>query len=384
MSCERAWQVDAVEDGRLSPSDPSFQRHQRACAECRERVASNGRLRAHLRALPERTPPELALRRLRERVLRDAAASPPAAGSSRRIAQVVLALVAAIMLFAILVLGRSVLRAGETDDARWAGAVVALDGARWLQARGRRTERVSLLEGRIRVFVRKQAPDERFLVIVPDGEMEVRGTTFEVVVYGGATRHVEVVEGAVELRVRGQHGPTLIAGQTWDAPALASSEPSSPQPSPSTPTSARSSAPDVTVGRSHPPRPGVAVRADDWMSDYEVAMNLYRGGRFEEAAAAFDRFVVSHPAVDTIDDALFLQSASLARAGRGDAAAVVAAHQIERFPSSLHHKEASILVARAARDRKDCDAARRALSPWFATRDAEAIRELGGCAGVSP
>jgi len=274
------------------------------------------------------------------------------------------------------------------------------EGARWLQARAGNVERVSLLDGEIRVVVRKQGPDERFLVVLPDGELEVRGTTFDVVVHGGATRHVHVVEGVVQVRVPDASGPTLTAGQTWDAPVptlggtgeTAARAPwvASPTPlalNPSTPPAApprppATPRPGASTPSSVTSRPGPSIEpsvADDWMPDYEAAMGLYRGGRFAQAAEAFDRFAVAHPSAATLDDALFLQSAALARAGRADAAAVVAEHQIERFPDSFHHKDASILVARAARDRGDCAAARRALAPWLARHDGDAGRELGTC-----
>ncbi len=423
MTCDRLWQVDAVEAGRLSPSDGSFKRHQRLCEECRSRAAASDKLRSMLRALPDPAPGELGLRRLRERILREAAAPREPWWTVRRATIVATALVA---LVALAIGGRFVLHAGDGGpELRWAGSVVPVEGAKWLQARAANVERVSLLDGEIRVFVRKQAADERFLVVVPDGEIEVRGTTFDVVVRAGATRHVHVVEGVVVLRIRDGQQPTLTAGQTWDLPSEARTEPALPPPAPAgaaaaeatavrapqlpgsgvtgaTPANTRVTPPNPRVTWGTPPNPRVTwgtppnprvtwgtppnpratattPAADDWMPDYELAMGLYRSGRFERAAEAFDRFASGHPGASTVDDALFLQAAALARAGRGDAAALVAAHQIERFPESFHRKDAAILVARAARDRKDCEAARRALGPWLAKHDPDATRELGTC-----
>ena len=76
---------------------------------------------------------------------------------------------------------------------------------------------------------------------------------------------------------------------------------------------------------------------------------------------------------------MFLQAVSLARAGHVDLAGLAAAKQVERFPQSVHRKDAAILVARAARARNDCEAARRALAPWLREHDASAVQELGGC-----
>jgi TolA-binding protein len=414
MSCDLRWQVDAVEEGRLSSSDASFKRHLRACEECRGQLASNDELRARLRSLPERSPAELGLRRLRARVLREAAGA-GAGAAPPRLALVGAAMAAILVCLAVGVgVRRLALRPRPSADVGWAGAVMAAEGARWLQARAGNVERVSLLDGEIRIVVRKQAPDERFLVVLPDGELEVRGTTFDVIVRSGTTRHVHVVEGVVDVRVPAGSGTdgrglTLTVGQTWDAaeratrvdspgrvdpgwaPAAPTATPSPATPSPFAAPSSPSS-PGTAAARSgaarapeaqKPAVPSIdsngATVADDWMPDYEAAMGLYRSGRFGQAAEAFDRFALAHPGASTIDDALFLQAAALARAGRGDAAAIVAEHQIERFPDSFHHKDASILVARAARARGDCEAARRALAPWLTRHDADASRELGSC-----
>ena len=69
------------------------------------------------------------------------------------------------------------------------------------------------------------------------------------------------------------------------------------------------------------------------------------------------------------------------RAGRGDAAAVVAERHLASFPKSFHRKQAAILVARAAGARGDCDKARTVLQPWLGgAADADATAALGTCA----
>jgi ferric-dicitrate binding protein FerR (iron transport regulator) len=99
-----------------------------------------------------------------------------------------------------------------------AGTVTVLADARWTQVRQDGVERVTLDDGTLGVHVRHQQFGERFLVMLPDGEIEVRGTTFDVSVAGGATRRVHVDEGLVELRVRGRDVTHLASGETWTPP----------------------------------------------------------------------------------------------------------------------------------------------------------------------
>lgn len=216
-ACERLWEVDAYRDGRLGVKDrASFERHLQACGECRRRMRSRERLRELGQALPTHGPSELGLRRLRARVLRDAAhgAAPLARVSWWR----GIAVVAALACLALWVTvkqhresARPTLAAGtgprsvsaaleeKPGTEAMAAQVVASAGARWTQSRADHVERVELDNGALRVHVRHQVPGERFLVVLPDGELEVRGTTFEVFVEGGATTRVHVDEGVVDF-----------------------------------------------------------------------------------------------------------------------------------------------------------------------------------------
>ena len=236
----------------------------------------------------------------------------------------------------------------------YAATVVASNDARWSQERLLGIERVTLDEGLLHVHVRPQKATERFLVILPDGTLEVRGTTFDVQVDHGATTSVRVDEGIVELRV-GTVGPArLAAGDAWPTPLA-------PRPAPAP-------LPRVAVTHSGAPAPVPAASA----APYADAMRLLRDGRYEEAAALFHAFAEAPPRASQAEDASFLEAVALARAGRSDAAALAAEHHLASFPSSFHRKEASILVARAAVQRGDCTKARSTLAPWERDPDAEA------------
>jgi TolA-binding protein len=391
--CSRAWQIDALRDGKLGLQDAeSFERHCRACASCTGRMAANERLGALARALADRAPTELELRRVRARVLRDTAeARTPGtqgsqgkrAGAFSRAAVLALALTAvllgvwsvatrrriptppvATMSAAAATVARSAAPAASAPapaaDRGFAGLVLPSSDAAWSQTRDGRLERVRLDAGTLIVRVRPQESDERFLVELPDGELEVRGTTFSVTVRDGATTRVRVDEGKVELRLAGLPARALFANEVW--PYLSAAAPARTR---------RAAVPStrVVAPASHIPL-GTALGtdttrlADDDATRYADAVRLLRAGKYDEAANAFHTFGAGHPRASQAEDASYLEAVALAYAGRMDAAARVAEQYLDGFPESFHRKEAAILVARAARMRGDCGKARAALAPW--------------------
>ncbi len=376
--CDRSWEAEAYRDGRLAPKDiESFDRHCQTCAACAEALARDERLRALGRALPAVEPAPLELRRLRGRILRDVAMASPAPHplSWRRVA-LASSLGIAVAAMVTLVVLRSVARTSAASvramattlaTAPLAGAVTASAEAVWTQERQAGIESVVLQAGTLRVHVRPQGPGERFLVRLPDGEIEVRGTTFEVTALGGSTWHVGVSEGTVVLRLRGSPDRSLGPGSVWAAP-----ESSAPN-GPTAPVRAAASPPAIVR------RTPAVHDADEGAAAYVEAMRSFREGRYDRAAAAFHAFALAFPGATEAEDASFLEALSLARAGRADAAALAAQRHLESFPQSFRRKEASILVARAASRRGRCDEALGVLAPWIASPDAEIESVLVTC-----
>jgi len=381
--CSRLWEIDPYREGRLGAGDArSFERHLLACEACRTQVKRDERLRELARALPDDGPTALSLRRLRTRVLRDAAAgvAPPAASRGLRagIAALVVVVGAGLGVWAFaahraqpslahvtVVVTPPMAPTEGTPSAQpaeaLAGAVVPSGVARWSQTRARGVEQVVLDDGVLRLHVRPQVVGERFLVMLPDGELEVRGTTFEVSVEEGATTRVHVDEGVVDVRLRGREPRRLGAGETWSATALAAS---------SSPTHAVR------------PRPSASAAVADGGTAYATAIRLLRDGRNDEAASALHAFVLSQPGAAQAEDASFLEAVALARAGRSDAAALAAEHHLASFPASFHRREAAILVARAAAQRGACEKARTLLAPWMGqNQDADVQATLRACEG---
>jgi TolA-binding protein len=343
------------------------------------------RLREMALALPVEEPSELALRRLRARILSDVATGAGAVNGAR---------------WPRLALAGALFLAGASAGAWWlmahrtsspelarsaaataappppepmAGSVVVLAAARWTQVREGPVEHVDLTDGEIRVHVRPQRAGERFLVELPDGAIEVRGTTFDVAVVEGVTAHVHVDEGTVELRLTGRTPVKLGVGETWAAAPLATVEPSAGPPPAATVASKPLAARATT--------PPEAPAADDGAAAYGDAVRVLREGRAEDAAAAFHALLIAHPRSAQAEDASYLEAVALARAGRTDAAALAAEHHLASFPSSFHRKEAATLVARTAAQQGNCAKARSVMAPWTSgPASAETRTTLGACA----
>jgi hypothetical protein len=389
--CDRAWQIDAYRAGILGAADAdSFERHTRACAWCKARLASDERLRELASELPVPDPTELGARRLRGRILRDVGGGPRPKNASawgRRLAAG--AVVAAVGLGAVFFARRASVGERQVADAvrrvppsavveeeTLAGSVTAGAGARWTQARHAGVERVDLSDGSIRVRVRRQTAGERFFVAMPDGEIEVRGTVFDVDVDQGATRRVSVTEGVVELRLTGRETVRLGPSEFWPAPSATVAR------GPATAAVPKASLPRATSSASSSAQPLVQDARDSAIA-YAAAVERLRDGRYDEAASGFRAILLADPTSPQAEDASFLEAVALARAGRADAAALAGEHHLARFPRSFHAREAAILVARAASQRGDCDKARSVVAPWTAADASADIRAaLGPCAAA--
>jgi len=77
------------------------------------------------------------------------------------------------------------------------------------------TVRSSLSRGIAAFHVERLGPRQRFLLTLPDGDLEVRGTRFVVIIDGEKTKQVDVAEGVVALRLRGHDEILLSAGDRW-------------------------------------------------------------------------------------------------------------------------------------------------------------------------
>ena len=171
--CTRTWQAEALEDGRLDEDDvSSFERHAAGCAECEAELSSLRALRSEMLSVDVPRLSDLQRHAQRQEVLRRANGLTTRAPARRTwaIAATVAAAAAAGIAFGWPRMA--------PPPSRF--EVVDVTHARWHAETDGATSRVNLSGGTALFQVEKLKPEARFLVQLPDGEIEVRGTRFVV------------------------------------------------------------------------------------------------------------------------------------------------------------------------------------------------------------
>jgi hypothetical protein len=358
--CAQAWQVEAVEDGRLSGAErESFERHAATCAECRHERLVLAELRAAAGRLPLSEPAPLERRRQRQLLLRRASELGQRSGEPFR-RWPVLAL-------ALLAVGVGLFEFSRSADAPRPPVetvaapapnyrLSATSGTRWRILESGEALRLRLDIGDVVLQVDKLSARQRFVLELPDGELEVVGTRFRAVASALGTEQVRVSEGRVALRLTRRAPLTLAAGESWErateeqeagrdagaaaertASGVARAQPSTPsagsQPRPSSSAAVES----VEAGQ----RAGAGA-------DFAQAMAAFDAGDYGRAEGAFLGFERRHSGDARCEDATFLRA--MARARRGDAAgaSVIAREYLERYPSGLRVREAKQLITPSA------------------------------------
>lgn len=382
-ACTRAWQAEALEDGRLSGTErASFERHAASCAECAGELRALARLRRGGELLPASTPTPLEHRRQRQALLRRASElcqRAPVQPRHRTFAAFMLssALIAAVCI----AFGLQLWRSGSKAPAALTAPtyrIHASPGASWQTIEKGAALRLRLGSGSFMLEVDKLTAAQRFVLELPDGELEVIGTHFGVRVDPEATRRVEVTEGRVALRLRDALPMSLEAGESWTAkpeaaraaapPSVPAAEPPSSTP-PSTPAPApaatapserslarsRQIAPADTKPALQPPSGEQAAAAGSHNDEFARAMAAFGAGDYGQAERLFQDFERRHPQDARQEDSTFLRA--VARARRGDAAGARAiAHEyLRRYPNGLRAPEAG----RLARPRQTAESPKR-------------------------
>jgi ferric-dicitrate binding protein FerR (iron transport regulator) len=191
-----------------------------------------------------------------------------------------------------------------------------------------KTRKFLLLHGRVLADVAKLAPSERFIVATPDGQVEVRGTSFSVEVVDapagcGEARirsSVRVREGAVGVRSLAE-SVLLGPGESWTTPCADPSAVSS-SPAPPVDSTAEASAPI-------PAAPSPFVRRS-------VTSRSTHSGVARRPGAASQALPIEAPAVSRLDEQNDLLSAAMAaeRSGQYATALRKLNELIRRFPES--------------------------------------------------
>lgn len=373
--CAQAWQAEAVEDGRLSGAErESFERHAATCEDCRRERLVLAELRARAGGLPLSEPAPLERRRQRQLLLRRASELGQRSGEPfRRGPVLALALLAAGV--GLFVLSRS------ADAPRPPVATVAApaptyrlsatSSTRWRIVDAGAALRLRLDIGDVELQVDELSAGQRFVLELPDGEIEVVGTRFRAVASALGTEQVRVSEGRVALRLARRAPLSLAAGESWERATEEKAagrevKPGAPDagaraPSPAAAAAARSASGVPRARPSKPsagsqPRPSSSAVADGAESgqrrgagaDFAQAMAAFDAGDYGRAESVFVGFERRHPLDARCEDAMFLRAVARARRGDAAGASTIAREYLERYPRGLRVHEAKQLIARSA------------------------------------
>src|SRR5688572_32942451 len=196
-ACTRAWQAEALEDGRLSGAErASFERHAASCAECARELRALVRLRQGAEWLPASSPAPLEHRRQRQALLlRASELCQRAPVQPRRRTFAAFVLSGALLVAVCIGFGLRAWRSGSETSVALAAPTYRLDaspGASWQTIEeGGAALRLRLGSGSFMLEVDKLTAVQRFVLELPDGELEVIGTHFGVRVEPEGTRRVE-------------------------------------------------------------------------------------------------------------------------------------------------------------------------------------------------
>jgi hypothetical protein len=222
-SCPRLFEVEAARDGRLAGAElASFERHMATCPVCSREAQAFEAPAAALRAGSAGKRDELHVRRERTRLLAAFDGELVVPGRQWGRGWLWPVPVAALMV-GLFVFWRM---RPSRPEATWSAVVRASSAAVWSEHTEGGLEQVRLVRGSL--WLRVEHPptrSRRLVVILPDGELEDTGTTFTVSTDGQRTTRVEVQDGSVVLRVRGQLAVAIGPGGTWSpSPTPADSE----------------------------------------------------------------------------------------------------------------------------------------------------------------
>lgn len=355
-TCPRWPEVEAAADGRFGPREVDrVERHLGQCASCRSRRARWEALRAEAREHARAPVTELEHRRARAALLRAAAAAgdEPRPSRARGFLFAGAFAVAASLVAAIALRGGGSRGGSKVQDAHAEARVDAVGDAQWARSHEVGRETVRLAEGVLRVTVPHQHPRHRFVVALPDGELEVRGTRFIVEARGGRTEQVTVFEGLVALRVGRSAEQLIAAGGRWHAPdpqvaTVVPAPPVTSAPVPTPPAGATTAPPAHAVTRRAEPA------GESPFQRFAAGVAAMGRGDFRVAAESFEDFERRQPHDERAEDAAWLRVVALRRGGDEPAALAAAERYLDRYPSGARRTDAASLVARSAYARGDC------------------------------
>ncbi|MCC7381601.1 MAG: hypothetical protein IT384_07205 [Deltaproteobacteria bacterium] len=245
--------------------------------------------------------------------------------------------------------------------------------------RGGRREVVRIEDGTLDLQVGELRAEDRFVVLTPDGEVEVRGAEVRVEVRLGRLGFVEVISGRAEVRPPKGPPSTVAPGERWVPPveaaqvapartAVAELAPDAPRastpvvnaPAPPAPRVVAPPAPHVVA----PPRAletspaeGPSAASGVGTEDlFAAAWKRLRAGDASGAADDFDAMLAKGPSSPLAEDARYWLAVSRAKAHRVDAEAAMLDF-LDRHPDSRRGGEVALMLGWRLLDRGALDQA---------------------------
>lgn len=343
-TCPRLFEVEAMRDGRLTRQElAAFGRHMTGCRACAQEARALDALVEGVRADAGAEPvvDELHVARERTRLLAafDHALFAP---ERRRISRWLLGPAAAVaVVCAFFAFSRSRLSTPAEPASR---AVIRAEADTvWSKHWEGDAEVVVLQHGALGIHVNHPSRRGRFVVMLPDGELDDIGTTFRVVTQNGRTIRVAVEEGSVLLRLRGRPPAAVSAGQTWtwtsDERVTLPPEPVEVPASAQTATKVMLDPPRARRVATLRPRAPAARSAAEQSDEFPALVSLLEAGHDCDAASAFLRFVASRPTDPRVEDAAYLRIIALQRCGADDEMKRAARAYLGRYPSGFRRAE---------------------------------------------
>jgi hypothetical protein len=355
--CVRETEVEAMHDGRLAPVDQTrIERHITRCASCRAHRSALLTLRTEATHASQIDVAPLALRRARAALLREASlqreASGPGARPRFRVAGI-FALAAALVATLAVVRMRDHAPRHNVSTNHPVATVDVVGETEWSRVAMAHIETVRLARGIIRVSVPHQHAAHRFVIALPDGEIEVRGTQFLVEVRDQHTQRLDVFEGLVALRLVNDRERLVAAHEAW---VRSPDVPEAPvRPTFATPHDV---APSV-VSRRHALRTHSVVAtprvvAEDPMAIFSAGLRALERGDLGVAATSFGEFERLNPNDDRAEDAGFLRVMALRRSGQNGSVQTAAHEYLARYSHGTRRWEVARMAARIAAEHGDC------------------------------
>jgi hypothetical protein len=319
---------------------PSLTAHLESCARCAKVMAELQQLRDLSRRVPTPPPTQAQIEQARTSMLASLAARSARASHrlekspwwrSRRGGVTVMATAAAAVAVIALVGWRRHPTLGEqaSTEAVAAGSALATfhatvyprPGARLDRQGSRMDDVVRLHDGGARFDVSPLGPGERFRVVAGDGEVEVRGTSFDVDVREDHLSAVRVQHGRVEVRVAGRQPVVVGAHEAWNESWNAASQASAPG----------------TASAATGPTASEEAFVTGWAA--------FRAGRFSDAIAAFNQMLRLAPDSAMAEDAEYWRAIAFARSQSPAAADELLAF-LRKYPRSAHADDALLALTR--------------------------------------